>query len=203
MTLLLFFTVCLLSCQAGDLEDVEAGDGAWSEDVEVLNRTERLLVEDKVWTSMVRLAWEDYIARINRDREVYGVVLDPLRMASMVDTSLNLSQSLLGYQVDLSMWDLSLYGLSDLVMEDLKVMRSPGLNDVNFKMELEIPQLVLTGLYQMEAVSWLLTGLSSEGRQELVITITNVTITVQTEVLLGRGCGQEGALVREGFKGKF
>merc|ERR1719242_1860820 len=97
---------------------------------------------------MVRLAWEDYIARINRDKAVYGQTLDPL---DMLDTSFNLSQSILGYDVEMSMWNISLHGLSHLVMKDLKVLRSPGLNDVQFKMELEMSELEVRGLYQMEA----------------------------------------------------
>ena len=190
LTLVLILSLGLISVSC------DHGEDSWLE-VELVNRTESEMVEDRVWTSMVRLAWEDYISRINRDRAVYGVVLDPFNMTSMVDNSLNLSQSLLGYQVDLAMWNMSIHGLADLMMSDLKVMRSPGLNDVKFKMDLEIEQLELTGFYQMEAVSWLLADLSSEGVQTLLITINNVTISLETEVELARGCGQEGAMVRE------
>ena len=132
---------------------------------------------------------------------MYGQTLDPL---DMLDTSFNLSQSILGYDVEMSMWNISLHGLSQLVMKDLKVLRSPGLNDVQFKMELEMSELEVRGLYQMEASgSWLLTDLSSEGQQDLTINIDTARIIIQTEVVLGSACGQQGAVVRdirEGYK---
>ena len=125
---------------------------------------------------------------------MYGQTLDPL---DMLDTSFNLSQSILGYDVEMSMWNISLHGLSQLVMKDLKVLRSPGLNDVRFQMELEMPELEVRGLYEMEALSWLLTDLSSEGQQDLTINITSARIKVQTELVLGSACGQDGAVVRD------
>ena len=143
----------------------------------------------------MRLAWEDYIARINRDKALYGMHLDPLDVSNILDT--NISQSILGYEVEMSMWNISLHGLSQLVMKDLKVLRSPGLNDVQVKLELEISELVLRGLYEMEAVSWLLADLSSEGEQVFTITVDTARIILQTEVVLGSACGQDGAVVRD------
>ena len=172
--LLSFSLLCLLSC--------EELDSLWPEDDEMSERNNSsssvLLREDQVWSSMVRLAWLDYIARINRDKAVYGQPLDPLEM---LDTRFNLSQSILGYQVEMAMWNISLHGLSQLVLKDLKVLRSPGLQDVQFRMELEISELEVRGLYQMEAVSWLLADLSSEGQQDLTINIYNATIIVIDE----------------------
>ena len=143
----------------------------------------------------MRLAWEDYIARINRDKALYGQHLDPLDISNLLDT--NISQSILGYEVEMSMWNISLHGLSQLVMKDLKVLRSAGLNDVQVKLELEISELVLRGLYQMDAVSWLMTDLSSEGEQEFTITIDTARIILQTELVLGSACGQDGAVVSD------
>ena len=152
----------LLSLSLVWLGQCEELDIAWldqDDEVSVWNSSSVLLTEDQVWTSMVRLAWEDYIARINRDKAVYGQLLDPLDMSNMLDTSFNFSQSILGYEVEMSMWNISLHGLSQLVMKDLKVLRSPGLNDVRFQMELDMPELEVRGLYEMEALSWLLTDL--------------------------------------------
>ena len=190
-SLLSLSLLSLLACE--DLENL------WpEEDDEVSDRNNSssslLLTEDQVWSKMVRLAWEDYIARINTDKAVYGQTLDPLEM---LDTSLNLSQAILGYQVEMSMWNISLHGLSQLVLKDLEVLRSPGLHDVQFRMELEISELEVRGLYQMEAVSWLLADLSSEGQQDLTINIYNATIIIQTEVVLATACGREGAVVRD------
>ena len=191
----------LLSLLLVRLAHCEEQDSFWrdEEDLSVWssNSSSVLLTEDKVWTSMVRLAWEDYIARINRDQAVYGQSLEPLEMSNLLDTSLNLSQSVLGYEVEMSMWNITLHGLSRLVLRDLKVLRSPGLTDVQFRMELEISELEVRGLYSMKAVSWLLAELSSEGQQELAINITTARIIIQTEVVLGSACGQQGAVVRD------
>ena len=183
------------------LAHCEEQDSFWRDEEDLSgwssNSSSELLTEDKVWTSMVRLAWEDYIARINRDQAVYGQSLEPLEMSNLLDTSLNLSQSVLGYEVEMSMWNITLHGLSRLVLRDLKVLRSPGLTDVQFRMELEISELEVRGLYSMKAVSWLLAELSSEGQQELAINITTARIIIQTEVVLGSACGQQGAVVRD------
>ena len=192
--LLSLLLVCLAQCEEQDSYWRDEEDlSVWSS-----NSSSELLTEDKVWTSMVRLAWEDYIARINRDQAVYGQSLEPLELSNLLDsTSLNLSQSMLGYEVEMSMWNITLHGLSRMVLRDLKVLRSPGLTDVQFRMELEISELEVRGLYSMKAVSWLLAELSSEGQQELAINITTARIIIMTEVVLGSACGQQGAVVRD------
>lgn len=188
---LLSLLLCLARCEELELDTPWLG---WNSS----SSSSLLLTEDKVWSSMVRLAWEDFIARINREKAVYGQPLDPLELSDLLDTaSFNLSQSILGYDVEMSMRNITLHGLSQLVMTDLKVLRSPGLTDVQFKMELEVSELEVRGLYSMQAVSWLLAELSSEGQQDLTINIHKARILLQTEVVLGSGCDQHGAVVTD------
>ena len=57
---------CSLVCLS--LSDSQL-DSFWLEDEEVSgSNSSSVMTEDTVWTSMVRLAWQDYIARINRDK---------------------------------------------------------------------------------------------------------------------------------------
>jgi len=173
-----------------------------SEELESLLEEEGVRVRDLVWEGMVKTAWLDYITRINKDKELYGLKIEPLRLSHVMEDELYISQTMLGYQVELWMWNLTLHGLSGLTLEKLSLERSPGLTDVFTYALLSTPQLALTGMYRMQgttqgtgALAWVLQDISSEGDRPLVINMTGVRIAAELEVALVDGCGKEGAVV--------
>ena len=48
---------------------------------------------------MVRGAWLDYVDTVNRERELYGVVVEPLQVEAVMEDEIYLTQSVLQYQV--------------------------------------------------------------------------------------------------------
>ena len=150
-----------------------------SEELESLLEEEGVRVRDLVWEGMVKTAWLDYITRINKDKELYGLKIEPLRLSHVMEDELYISQTMLGYQVELWMWNLTLHGLSGLTLEKLSLERSPGLTDVFTYALLSTPQLALTGMYRMQgttqgtgALAWVLQDISSEVRYTIHCTST-------------------------------
>jgi len=161
-------------------------------------------VRDSVWEGMVQTAWLDYITRLNRDKELYGLQIEPLKLSHVLDDELYISQTMLGYQVELWMWNITLHGLSGLSLRKLSLERNTGLTDIFTYALLDVDHLSLTGMYRMQgtsagsgALSWVLSDISSEGERPLSINMTSVRIAAELEVALVNGCGQEGAVVTE------
>ena len=142
-----------------------------SEELSSLLEEEGVRVRDMVWEGMVKTAWLDYITRINKDKELYGLKIEPLRLSHVMEDELYISQTLLGYQVELWMWNLTMQGLSGLTLDKLSLERSPGLTDVFTYALLDTPHLALTGMYRMQgtmmgtgALAWVLRDISSQVR---------------------------------------
>jgi len=157
-------------------------------------------VRDVVWEQMVQTAWLDYITRLNKEKSLYGLEIEPLQLSHVLEDELYISQTMLGYQVELWMWNLTLHGLSGLSLRKLSLERNYGLTDIFTYALLDVEHLSLTGMYRMQgtsagALSWVLSDISSEGARPLSINMTGVRISAELEVGLVRGCGQEGAVV--------
>lgn len=186
------------------VETIEFGVGGDSDTVLNLETGNTNRVRDYVWEGMVKTAWLDYITRLNRDKELYGLQIEPLKLSHVLEDELYISQTMLGYQVELWMWNLTLHGLSGLKLEKLSLERNSGLTDIFTYALLDSPQLSLTGMYRMQgssegtgALSWVLSDISSEGERPLSINMTGVRIAAELEVGLVSGCGQQGATVTD------
>merc|ERR1719370_396886 len=160
---------------------------------------EEVWVKDVVWEAMVTTAWMDYITRLNRDKALYGVTLEPLELALLTgQETLALERSILGYQVSMSLRDLQLEGLSGLSLKNLSLSRDRNLTSIFTEAILDAPYLLLTGIYNMEGtakeslLSYLLPDISSEGDQEFSINITRARIRADLQVELVGGCDETG-----------
>ena len=105
------------------VETIEFGVGGDSDTVLNLETGNTNRVRDYVWEGMVKTAWLDYITRLNRDKELYGLQIEPLKLSHVLEDELYISQTMLGYQVELWMWNLTLHGLSGLKLEKLSLER--------------------------------------------------------------------------------
>jgi len=160
---------------------------------------EEVWVKDVVWEAMVTTAWMDYITRLNRDKALYGVTLEPLELALLTgQETLTLERSILGYQVSMSLRDLELEGLSGLSLKNLSLSRDRNLTSIFTEAVLDAPYLLLTGVYNMEGtakqslLSYLLPDISSEGEQAFSINITRARIRADLRVELVGGCTEDG-----------
>jgi len=163
------------------------------------NFVEEVWIRDVVWEAMVTTAWKDYISRLNRDKALYGVTIEPLELALLTgQETLSLERSILGYQVSMSLRDLQLEGLSGLSLKNLSLSRDRNLTSIFTEAILDAPYLLLTGIYNMEGtakeslLSYLLPDISSEGDQEFSINITRARIRADLQVELVGGCDETG-----------
>jgi len=162
------------------------------------NLVEEVWVRDVVWEAMVTTAWMDYITRLNREKALYGVTLEPLELALLTgQETLTLERSILGYQVSMALRDLELQGLSGLSLENLSLSRDRNLTSIFTEAILDAPYLLLTGIYNMEGtakrslLSYLLPDISSEGDQAFSINITKARIRADLRVELVGGCVED------------
>ena len=119
-------------------------------------------MKDAVWQSMVEVAVQvnfynfklialnilsqDYVDKVNRDRIVYNYSADPLQMNILLGDTVTLSQWVVGYNVNMSMWDMVLYGLGEIKMDEVKVERNSDLSQVRARIMVKVDDLFLTGL---------------------------------------------------------
>ena len=144
-------------------------------------------VRDQVWEGMVKTAWLDDITRLNQEKELYGLKIEPFQLSNVMEDELYISQTMLGYQVELWMWNVTLHGLSGLNLKKLSLERNTGLTDIFTYALLDVPHLALTGMYRMQgtsadtgALSWVLSDISSE---VLLGPGTTITLSVSNSQL--------------------
>ena len=89
---------------------------------------------------------QDYVDKVNRDRIVYNYSADPLQMNILLGDTVTLSQWVVGYNVNMSMWDMVLYGLGEIKMDEVKVERNSDLSQVRARIMVKVDDLFLTGL---------------------------------------------------------
>ena len=61
----------------------------------------------------------------------------------------NLSQWVVGYNVNMSMWNLVLYGLREIKMDRVRVERNTDLSQVRARIMVQVENLFLTGSKMM------------------------------------------------------
>ena len=61
----------------------------------------------------------------------------------------NLSQWVVGYNVNMSMWNLVLYGLREIKMDKVRVERNTDLSQVRARIMVQVENLFLTGSKMM------------------------------------------------------
>ena len=82
---------------------------------------------------------------INRDRSLYGQEVDPLEVRKILGESVTLSKWLLGYDVNMKLWDLRLHGLGSISVEDGRVERNSDLSEVRVGVMVSVEHLLLSG----------------------------------------------------------
>ena len=86
---------------------------------------------------------------MNRDSALYNYSADPLQMNILLGDVVNLSQWVVGYNVNMSMWNLVLYGLREIKMDKVRVERNTDLSQVRARIMVQVENLFLTGSKMM------------------------------------------------------
>ena len=84
---------------------------------------------------------------MNRDRSVYNVTVDPLDMARLLGDTVTMSSWVLGYTVNMSMWDMRLHGLADVELEEVRVERNTDLSEVRARVLIHVDTLFTSGMF--------------------------------------------------------
>ncbi|XP_023329327.1 uncharacterized protein LOC111702036 isoform X2 [Eurytemora carolleeae] len=155
------------------------------------------LRRDGVWEAMLNQVWADFINTVNREKELYGVNIEPLQLSPLLGEKVELSRTLLGYQVNLTFWDMWVQGMSGLVLQDVQFKRDESLSIVRTHAILTTPELELDGFYKMEgegggAWSWVgASTISSQGAQKFSISMKNVRIVCELHIDLVEACSDK------------
>merc|ERR1719402_510263 len=155
---------------------------------------------DEIWEQMVRQAWLDYVDTINRERRLYGVGLEPLYLDELLPEAITVNESMLGYQLEFWMWNVTVHGLSEVNLTELVLDRSESLNDLRTHALLDIGDLTILGSYQYKGTptgwSWLgAQEINSGGVQGFSINMTGARFGLELAMDTVDGCGREDNLV--------
>ena len=137
LTIALFwFEIISINCDINNATNI---------DDNISNNTKSKWISDTVWQSMVEVSVQDFIKTVSEDKSLYDVGVDPLDMDSLVGESLTVSQWAMGYNVNMSMWDLVLYGLTDIQVDQVRVERNTDLSQLRARILVKVDKLFLTG----------------------------------------------------------
>ena len=100
---------------------------------------------DAVWQNIVDVAVQDIIQAINDNKSLHNFEVDPLDMNSLIGESLKVTQWVMGYNVNMSMWDLDVYGLTDVKKDQVRVERNTDLSQLRARIMVQVDQLHITG----------------------------------------------------------
>merc|ERR1719431_1643329 len=88
---------------------------------------------DMVFERLIHQSWEDTQSKINMERKMYGIDLEPLNVDQLAGTTgalLEVSETAGLYSADLRMWDVKVHGLSDIYLSEVEVTRDKTLSDL-------------------------------------------------------------------------
>jgi len=154
---------------------------------------------DEVWEQMIRQAWLDIVGAINRDRALYGIGLEPLHIDPLMQEPIYVNTSMLGYEVEFFMWNITVAGLADLKLDELVLERGESLKNLNTRAVLNIGNLSVTGLYKYKAVYtgwvWGMSDMDSEGDQHFAVDMQGAKLQVEIGMDAVDGCNKTGDVV--------
>jgi len=159
---------------------------------------------DEIWEQMIRQSWLDIVNTINRDSALYGIGLAPLQLDPLMPEPINIDQEMVGYQVKLSMWNVTVVGIQDIELDRLTLKRGRGLNNLREEAVLGLGDLEVRGMYQYtaECTAWIcvISQFDSEGPQPFSIRMSNATFSVNVNMDTVNGCGATNSLVLSDFQ---
>eukprot|EP00088_Acartia_fossae_P009024 TRINITY_DN14353_c0_g1_i1.p1 TRINITY_DN14353_c0_g1~~TRINITY_DN14353_c0_g1_i1.p1 ORF type:complete len:408 (+),score=95.79 TRINITY_DN14353_c0_g1_i1:87-1310(+) len=148
---------------------------------------------DPVFERLLPQVWRDYQKKMRFDRELYGMVIEPLIIGDFA-----YSDSSFAHSLDLDLRNITIHGLSSIYLSKTLVTRARDLSDLNMLMAFKFEELVVNGSYTSAGwFGW--NSLDSGGLQNFEIKLTNATVTPTLMVNSTEenkfGCGEGGGSV--------
>jgi len=173
--------------------------GMFKAEMPIVAPDEDIYTGDEIWEQMIRQSWLDIVRTINRDSALYGIGLAPLYLDPLMPEPIHINQEMVGYQVDLSMWNVTVVGIQDIALDRLTLQRGQGLNNLREQAVIAMGDLEVKGMYQYtaECTAWIcvVSSFDSEGPQPFSIRMTNATFSVNVHMDTVNGCGVNNSLV--------
>jgi len=154
---------------------------------------------DMVFERLIAQSWEDMQSKINVEKQVKGINLEPLnvdKLAGTVGPLLEVSESAALYSAQLRMWDVKVFGLADIYLSEVLVTRDQTLYDLKMMAQFRFDNLTANGMYNINGSvgGWFGSTFTSGGDRPFSVDITNATFTPRLEIDTSAiaPCGKNG-----------
>jgi len=130
---------------------------------------------DPVFERLLPQVWSDTQKKMRFDRELHGVVVDPLQLGNQSQSVSNPFAT-----IDIELYDIQVHGLSNIYLLETLVTRATDLSDLNMKMSFQFEELLINGSYSSTGTYgvWPFGGsLDSGGLQKFEIRLSNATVS--------------------------
>jgi len=154
---------------------------------------------DEVWEQMIRQSWFDIVKSINRDKGLYGIHMEPLLIDPLMKDPIYVNTSVLGYDVEFLMWNVSVAGLSHIKLDELVLERGDALKNLDTRAVLNIGNLTVKGRYQYKAIyngwMWGMEDMDSGGAQDFIVDMTGAKLKMEIGLETVDGCERKEDLI--------
>jgi len=155
---------------------------------------------DMVFERLIAQSWEDMQSKINVEKKFKGINLEPLNVDQVAGTApgplLEISESAALYSADLRMWDVQVFGLSEIYLNEVLVTREQTLYDLKMRVQFRFDNLTANGMYNINGSvgGWFGSTFTSDGDRPFSVDITNATFTPRLEIdtSVDAACGENG-----------
>jgi len=125
-----------------------------------------------------------------------GDQVEPISLSSFLPGGvLHINQSTDLFAAELNMWNISLHGLSNFHLQEVKVLRPPDLSQLSLAAAFSLPHLVANGTYNATGSGWWgfsWTAVDSQGPRPFDLEIVNATASLQVNVDSSAACDPSG-----------
>jgi len=125
--------------------------------------------------------------------------LEPLQVDPLLNEPIAINTTLLGYEIEFLLWNISISGLGDIKLEKLLLEREESLKNLDTAAILDIGNLSISGKYQYNAVYtgwvWGMSDMNSEGPQNFNVDMTGAKFKVEIGMDTVDGCNKTENLI--------
>jgi len=175
-----------------ELSDIEIEFGEECREViETIEAGTRDLVLEKFLSQLwISLNGSD----VNRNGLPFGLKVDPLDISNLLPGgSLHVDEEGSYYAADLWMWNITMTGLTQAYLNEIRITRNEDLSKLNVEAEFRLDSLSAVGLYNVTGwLGWSAMTLDSGGDQPWQAKLVNCSLVVKIVVDAEADCDEEG-----------
>jgi len=137
-------------------------------------------IEDPIFKGLIAQVWENTKYKLSKEEKFRGqVIKDPYKVE--LRTPINDSYNGIGYKAHLQVYDIKVYGASNVNLEHLDVKRSENLKNMHIKLVFGFESIEIKGTYVLHGkVGWW--DVDSKGEQDFSVKIKGTTLSIENDV---------------------